>query len=244
MKLRALLPLALLGATVALAGPSDYVALPGIEYGEREIEFKSGRATSPGGGAFKEASVGFGYGAREWWFTEIYLKYQREAGTATRFDAVEWENKFLLTETGKYPVDVGLLVEFESPRARSEGYEFRVGPLLQSEFGRVQLNANLLLGRVVRNSDGIAHTTEIGYQWQAKYRWRPELEWGMQGFGEMGTWNHWDGADQQNHRLGPALFGKLALGNHQALRYDVAWLFGASRAAADHTLRAQVEYEF
>jgi len=33
----------------------------------------------------------------------------------TRHDAVEWEKKVLLTEAGKYPVDLGLFVELEVP---------------------------------------------------------------------------------------------------------------------------------
>lgn len=240
---RCLIGLAFLPLT-AIAGPSDYVSLPNVEYGEREVDFKLGSARNTESGRLSETSVGFGYGASEWWFTEIYLKYQREGGLGNRFDAIEWENKFQLTETGRYPVDAGFLIEFEAPRDRSEGYELRFGPLLQSEFGRLQVNANLLLERVLRSSDGIAHATEIGYQWQAKYRWRPAFEWGLQGFGEMGRWNRWDAAEQQNHRLGPAVFGKIALGNRQALRYNAAWLLGVSTAAPDHTLRLQVEYEF
>ena len=241
---RYVLSLALLcSSAVSLAGPADYVYLPNVEYGEREIDFKLGSAR-PGEDRLHAASVGFGYGAKEWWFTEFYLKYQREGAQGTRFDAVEWENKFQLTETGKYPVDVGFITEIEVPRMRSEGYEFRFGPLLQAEIGRLQLNANLLFERVYRNTDGASHVTEFGYQWQAKYRWLPEFEYGLQGFGEMGKWNDWDSRDQQNHRLGPAVFGKIALGNHQALRYNAAWLLGASTAAPNHTLRLQMEYEF
>jgi len=239
-----LLCLALLCSSAAIAGPADYVYLPNVEYGEREIDFKFGSAKGAGGEDRHVASLGIGYGAKEWWFTEFYLKYKREGSLGTHLDAVEWENKFQLTETGKYPIDIGFITEFEAPRQRSEGYEFRFGPLLQSEFGRLQLNANLLLERVYRSTDGAAHSTEFGYQWQAKYRWRPEFEWGLQGFGEMGKWNNWDSREQQNHRLGPAILGKIALGGHQALRYNAAWLLGASSAAPTHTFRLQAEYEF
>lgn len=234
----------LCSTTPSVAGPTDYVYLPNVEYGEREIDFKFGSAKPPGDERVRAASIGFGYGATERWFTEVYLKYKHEAGLGTRFDAVEWENKFQLTETGKYPVDVGFITEFEVPRQRSEGYEFRFGPLLQTEFGRLQLNANLLFERVYRNSDGVAHSTEIGYQWQAKYRLQPEFEFGLQGYGEMGKWNDWDSRAEQNHRLGPAVFGKLPLGRHQAIRYNAAWLLGASSAAPDHSFRLQVEFEF
>jgi hypothetical protein len=34
------------------------------------------------------------------------------------------------------------------------------------------------------------------------------------------------------------------LGNKQAIKYNAAWLLGASSAAPDHTFRLQAEYEF
>jgi hypothetical protein len=57
----------------------------------------------------------------------------------------EWENKFQLTETGKYPVHVGFMLEIERPEDRSEGDEYKWGPLLQSEFDPWQANLNLLI---------------------------------------------------------------------------------------------------
>ena len=118
------------------AGSEDYVFLPGVGYGERELDFKYGAARNAGEPTAQAASLGFGYGAMPFWFTEFYVKYKYE-GSRTRFDAVEWENKFQLTETGRYPVDVGFIIEFEVPRDRAEGYEFRWGPLFQTEFDRL-----------------------------------------------------------------------------------------------------------
>ncbi len=228
-------------STVAWGGPADYVFVPAVESGEREIDFKYGSATSDGEPGLKAASLGFGYGAKPWWFTELYVKYKHEDGR-TFLDAFEWENKFQLTETGKYPVDVGWIVELERPKDRAEGYELKMGPLFQTEFGRLQLNTNVLVERIFDSRDSDA--TELGYQWQAKYRWRQELEWGFQGFGEVGDWNHWAPSSEQNHRVGPAVFGKLGLGGRQAIRYNAALLLGLTNGSPDRTFRLQVEYEF
>ncbi len=233
---------ALLTPLYAHAGPSDYVYTPAVEYGEKEIDFKAGSARKGADPRESAASIGFGWGAREWWFTEIYLKYKRENGEGTRYDAIEWENKFQLTDTGKYPVDIGFLLEIERPRDHTEGWELKWGPLFQTEFGKVQLNANVLFERSYQAA--VSSQTQLLYQWQAKYRWQPQLEFGLQGFGEMGKWNHWAGADEQSHRMGPAIFGKLPLGGRQAIKYNAAWLLNTSQAAPDHTFRMQVEYEF
>lgn len=233
---------ALLCPLPGFAGPADYVYTPAVEYGEKEVDFKAGTAKKGGEPRESAYSLGFGWGATEWWFTEAYLKYKRADGEDTRYDAIEWENKFQLTETGKYPVDVGFLVEIERPRDRAEGWEVKWGPLLQTEFGKIQLNGNILFERAYRASEPTE--TELLYQWQVKYRWRPQFEFGVQGFGELGKWNDWAPHRDQVHLAGPAVFGKLPLGNHQAIKYNAAWLFGLNRGSPDHGIRFQAEYEF
>ncbi len=227
----------------AMAGPADYVYTPTVEYGEMEIGFKFGTAKQQDGTRETVRTIGFGYGATEYWFTELYLKREHEGSEG--LSLAEWENKFQFTETGKYPVDIGLITEIEIPLSNGDApNEFKIGPLFQTEFGKLQLNGNMLFERKFGGDDDEAHVTEMGYQWQAKYRWKPAFEFGVQGFGEMGKWNNWDRSNDQNHRLGPAAFGKISLGQKQAIKYNAALLFGASKPAPDHTFRLQVEYEF
>ena len=188
------------------------------------------------------ASLGFGYGVTERWFTEVYRKYESSSDEGVHFDAWEWENKFQLTEIGQYPVDIGLIVEIERPANTQEGYELRFGPLFQTEFGKVQLNGNLIFEQHYRSDT--AQRAELSYQWQAKYRWQPKLEFGLQGFGDVGSPNHWDEVSDASHRMGPAVFGKFDFGNRRAIRYNAAWLFATSGNAPKDNFRAQIEYEF
>ena len=250
MQVRKLIIYLTLGASAALsitnatAGPADYIYTPTVEQGESEVGFKFGSAKQQDGTSNTVTMLGFGYGATEYWFTELYLK--RERAGSEGLTLAEWENKFQLTETGKYAVDIGLITEIEAPLNNSkEPWEFKIGPLFQTEFGKLQLNGNVLFERKFGHKDADdRYVTEIGYQWQAKYRWKPALEFGVQGMGEMGKWSNWDSSNEQNHRVGPAVFGKLALGDKQAIKYNAAWLFGISDVAPNNTFRMQVEYEF
>jgi hypothetical protein len=242
--LGALLLCAIVSTQDAYAGAADYVYTPAVEYGEREIDFKFGTTSPVAGDRMQGISIGYGYGAKEYWFTEVYVKQEREAGGIANL--AEWENKFQLTDTGEYPVDVGLITELEAPLSANTPWEFKLGPLFQTEFGKLQLNGNLLFERAFGAADesGVPYSTNFGYQWQVKYRWQPVLEFGVQGFGDMGKWNDWDKQADQSHRIGPAVFGKFALGDRQAIRYNAAWLFGTGNAAPDNTFRMQIEYEF
>lgn len=228
----------------AQAGSADYVYTPLVEQGEKEIDFKFGTAKQPDGSRQNVSSLGLGYGVNEFWFTEVYLKRESQAGEGLTI--AEWENKFQLTETGKYPIEIGLITEFEAPTSnKNEPYEFKFGPLFQTEFGKLQLNANVLFERKFGSNDtNESRFTEMGYQWQAKYRLQRSFELGMQGMGEMGKWNNWTSRSEQNHRIGPAIFGKVLVGNKQAIKYNAAWLLGLSDAAPNNTFRMQAEYEF
>jgi hypothetical protein len=231
---------------IAHADPQDYVHVPSVEYGEREIDFKIGTWKLPDEGVRESgASLGFGWGATPWWFTEAYVMYHNE-GEGTKYDAFEWENVFQLTEHNQYFVDVGLLTEIEIPREHAqEGYEFKVGPLFQKDIGNWRWNANLLLEHRYRGREQESNATEMGYQLQAKTAVARNLEAGFQAFGEMGPWNHWEAKDQQVHRIGPAIFGKVKLGEgRQAIRYNAAWLWGATDSSPRNSFRVQAEYEF
>jgi len=85
----------------------------------------------------------------------------------------------------------------------------------------------------------------MSYELQAKTAVSRGLEAGVQAFGEMGKWNHWDPSREQNHRLGPAVFGKVKLGEgREAIKYNAAWLHGVTDGAPKDTFRLQAEYEF
>ena len=243
---RLLAAVALALPAIAHADPDEYVNTPLVEYGEREIDMKYGTRYFDDPGARESAgSIGLGWGARQWWFTEAYLKYHKDPGDRTRYDEFEWENKFQLTETNKYPADLGFLIETEIPRAREEGrFIVKAGPLVQWDTGPLRWNTNVFLERAFNATTEEAHATELSYQAQVTYHLHNGMDVGAQAFGDLGKWNDWLGHDEQSHRIGPALFGKVKLEGRHAIEWNAAWLFGLTKAAADNAFRVQAEYEF
>ena len=229
-------------APQAHASPNDYVLSPIVEQGEKEVDFKWGFERFRDGSSGAAASLGLGWGGSSWWFGEIYAKGKREPDDQFKFDAWELENRFQLTETGRYPEDVGFLLEIERPRDRTEGYEITWGPLLQAEWGAVQGNLNLLWQKHVKAST--TFDNELHYQVQLKYLSSGSLDWGVQALGNLGPWDHWSPSSAQEHKLGPALFGKFKTGQHEAVKYNAALLFGTNHNTSRVTLRLQSEYEF
>jgi len=230
----------LIHAAEYLSGPADYIYSPIVEEGEREIDTKFGTQAPRNGDTTRQsgASIGFGYGVNSWWFTEIYGKAIWD-GNTSQFEAVEWENKFQLTETGNYPVDIGFLIELERPQNRNEGYEAKYGFLLQSEWKKWQANLNLLMQGHYTGTEN--QGTYFGYQGQLKYRLQPEFEVGAQIYSWLGQVNSWNTDQQQQSSVGPAIFGKTKLGSKEAIKYNVAYLWGTRAASPPNTIRMQAE---
>jgi len=240
-----LCPLFALIPCAAVAGPADYIYNPLVEEGEREIDSKLGTARGKGGDPREsQFTFGYGIGVNRWWFTEVYVVAKNQSPDGTYYDAVEWENKFQLTERGKYPFEAGFLIEVEKPKGPRSGWELKWGPLLQTDLtAKIQLNANLLVKSHFDSAE--SGINEMLYQLQAKYRWKRELEVGVQALGDSGgTWGNWAPGREQSHRVGPAVFGKIPLGGQSYFRYNAGWLFGVSPGAPSQTLRAQLEYAF
>ncbi len=230
----------------ALADPNDYVLTLDFTAGEREIDAILGAASAAPNGApaAQAAAIAWGAAVNSSWLTEAYAQVAnaRAGASGGGLDAFSWENIVRFAEPGEWPVDLGATVEVERPRTASQGWKFTLGPLLQTDLDNIQLNANLLVTRVVGAQDFTP--TQLAYQFQVRYRSDPRLDFGLQALGDLGPWNHWGAQVGQSHRLGPALFGRYRMGPGRALGYNAALLVGTSRGAPDTTLRAQIDFEY
>jgi hypothetical protein len=67
---------------------------------------------------------------------------------------------------------------------------------------------------------------------------------GAQIYSWLGQVNSWNTDQQQQSSIGPAIFGKTKLGSKEAIKYNVAYLWGTTAASPRNTIRMQAEYEF
>ena len=222
------------------------VYLPYVETNELEIEYRPS-VTSDGDDAKDNAQkhlLGFGYGINDWWFTEIYGAWERDAGTGekTSFAGFEWENKFQLTNPGEYWADLGLLVEYARADPGSTPDELAVSLLLAKQFGKLQAAYNLEFNR--RLGSGAADDVNLEHRFQLKYRLDPHFEPAIEVFGAFGALGKMPGFDRQEHYVGPVIEGAFALGDSGLkLKYNASYLFGVSDEAADGVVKAIVELE-
>lgn len=223
---------------------SDYLLLPSVTQGEREIDWRSGiasaGATTP---AQADYALGFGVGVTAHWFTEVTVHYGQKRGSALELKDVAWENILQLAEPGEWPLDVGLAFEVEHSQLSQDQLNVTAGPLLQKEFGFLQANFNILITHVIEGTDPA--TTKVHLQWQLKYRYSEPFEFGVQGFDTVSSYRSvWAAYSDQVHRIGPVALGKFKFAGERSLSYNAAILFGTTNRSPDRTLRLQIEYEF
>lgn len=204
--------------------------------GQVSIDYKYWNAHLRSAPGVASPEIGIGYGVTSRWYTELITQWIQRDGRQTRNTGVEWQNDFLLTQ-GQYDVDVALHTLVERARRRENGYYVEVGPVLQTQLWRTQLNLNLFLQREMDN--GERNETELAYQWQVRQRWKRWLSPGLQGFGEVGKWNDWLPSKRQSHRAGPAFFGEAG-----HVKYEAAYLFGKNQGRAANSFTMRVQYLF
>lgn len=220
---------------------------PYVVKGEAEIETEGFRSFDRA--AAKNDAHGYNlalaYTPTDYWRPEIEGEWAGSPGGGAAFVASTFENVFQLTPQGEYAVDFGALAEISRGFGKGNPDSVNFGPIVAKSFGRLDATLNLFFAHDIGpNGSG---GTAVTYAAQAKWRWRPAFQPGVEFFGDPGTLGRFRAYGDQDNRAGPVIVGYVPLpsfGLGAALRYDVGYLFGASRAAPSGTLKGQVEYEF
>ncbi|MFL6710450.1 MAG: hypothetical protein ACJ8HI_19780 [Massilia sp.] len=239
----ALVTMALLSLThvQAHAETGYYLVTTYPDEGRRAVDFKYWAAKPDGKPTLAAPELGLSWNVTSRWYTEVTAAAFKYGAGSNHLAAIEWQNDFMLTQ-GQYPIDVAFHTNVERATDGSGEIGIEYGPVLQTEFGRTQLNFNLFFQRELHGDE--KEPTELAYQWQVKYRWREHLQFGVQGFGEMGEWNHWLPRREQSHRIGPALLGSWRTAGGQEWKYEAALLFGKNSATHAQTFSTRIQYAF
>jgi hypothetical protein len=250
----------LFAAALALLAPEQaradfHVRSPyEIDLGELEIEHNGAASFDrlPENRGAQSYTIEFGTGLTSWWHSEIELGFERSPGfnQSTLVTAAVSENTFQLTEPGQYFADFGFYAEYGQSltTGRHAGpNEFTFGPLIGKDIGQTSHLLNLFLTRQLGpNQDN--HGLTFSYAWQSRWNlWQP-LSPAIEIYGDAGTLGRSPKLSQQSLRVGPVGVGSmslhdLGLGNRGKIKYEVGWLFGATEATPQGTLRWRLELE-
>ena len=190
---------------------------------------------------FKHQEFELEYGVKDFWATSITASIIEPAGEALKYDILGWENTFQFTEEGRYWLDFGFHMEVEVNDEGDEAHNLE-GRFL---FRRVSGAFEHILNLNIEQQFGSAadESTELEYIWRTRYNLNETTAIGFEAFGAPGEIKYLPALSEQEHRLGPAFYRDVKLGDI-TVELNLIWLFGLTGSSAAHTPHWQIEFEF
>ncbi len=221
---------------------------PFVEKGEWEIETKGlyDMDHSKDKNAVQEYKNAIGYGVTDRWATEFYGEFERQPQedgdenttiSSVKFTNIEWENRYQLTEQGKYWLDAGLYFAYEIPMREKDPGKIEGKILLEKSVEQFTHKVNIIFNKEV--GGGTTEETTAGFAWSSRYRLSQYFQPGIEYWVDFGELRKHLPYNEQSHQVGPAFYGHLT----PHIKYDVGYLFGISKAAPAGELKWILEYE-
>lgn len=161
------------------------VRSPNIDYGEIEIEHNLSVTFDKRADKNHDISspVEVGVGLLPFWKLELEGEIERHPGENTQWEATTIENYFMLTEPGKYWLDVALFAEFARATNRDEPNTVELGLLVRKEHMNWLHTLNLFWEKQVGSKAEPIDT--VSYAWQSRYRLNQYFQPGIEFYGEI-----------------------------------------------------------
>jgi len=226
---------ALAAATLVRAEAGYYVVMPYDQAGRVGAEFRYWTVKPPGEEATLWPELGVSYGVNTRWTTQLLASWEGESWRGAKVETWNWINEVLLTQ-GEKPYDLAIhaqLIRNREDRANA----LELGPVWQTDLGRLKLNANAFW-----EYDGSRHDTRLKLQWRGVYRVVPGWRLGLEGFSEVGQWNHWAPHERQSHRAGPALLATLWDEGPDTVTLNAACLWGKTYGQRGDMFTMQLQW--
>jgi hypothetical protein len=179
------------------------------------------------------------YGVSDDWRLSGVFKFEKPLEVDFRFARTSVENIWVfrpVPKAGGLGLGWFTTVEVATDRATTNASQF--GPIITLKDDKLAFTANPFFEKTFgRNrTEGIALT----YGWNLKYTLNDSLAIGVEGFGEIENLGDPASLAEQHHRLGPALFATIKLGEHLTITPDVGLFFGLTEATPSLTLKLNV----
>lgn len=229
---------------------------PMVEKGELAAEMRyanvvAGEEEEKGAQAL-EAAVEWHFS--ESWRTEVTAAYFKPKNMDMELEGFEVELVRALTvqESGK-GISSAVVFGGGFPKEDTEAKTLELGLYLQRDFGAKEsadgddkaYDSSLLINLYLVNQYGDNSESGVAFEYAAQYKWNiSKVALGVEMYGEVGKLSDTPDFDEQEHYVGPVIFGEVGIGEDSGLGYEFGYLLGATEASADGVLKLNVEVEF
>lgn len=153
----------------------------------------------------------------------------------TDVTALSLKAKILLTEKGRYWLDAGTRLTYETA-LNDDPDSVELKFIMAKDTEKFRHIANFILTRQAGHD--ASDDTSGGFSWSSRYKFRPEFEPGFEMYNNFGSLSDRPGFEEQDHSIGPVIYGKIT--DH--IKYEAGYLAGFSGNAADGRFKGVIEY--
>lgn len=225
--------------TVKPAFAIDKIYSPNVTKGELELEY-SGSTTFDNHhdkDNLQSHETEFEYGLTDHIMLELNGSFEKQPDESVKLHAVGFGGRYQFFEQGEHWLDSGVLVTYNRATQSLQPDSVEVKLLLEKQWGQFLHRANIGIAQDVGNySSG---GPDRVFLWNSRYRYSVHFEPGFEIQSDFGKANEVQNFSQQEHYIGPAVYGQII----PHLKYEAVYYLGVSDAASRGSARVLLEYE-
>jgi len=234
-------------ACVVEDSAADEIYSPNTEYRELSLEYNGSRTfdRNPSKDGAQAGEISLEAGLTRQLELEVSALSAKDPGGTLQLTAREIEARYQFFDSGEKWLDAGLLIAYDFSAQGSAPDSLEIKLLLQKDVSKFTSTANIGFAQNVGKYSAHTGGPDYVFLWNTRYRYSTGFQPGMEIQSDFGQGHQLGNFNKQEHFVGPAVYGKLfgPLPLGQAIKYQVAYLFGESDAASRRLARAMVEYE-
>jgi hypothetical protein len=173
-------------------------------------------------------------GLTDRWMFELGALVEKPTTDDTRLARISLENIFVVKPPVENGFALGWYVSAEIRTSEATHNSVLFGPLIQYNAGK----AEFLINPILHKTFGANATSgiDLNYIWRAKVEVQHGFGVGAMGYGNIEDLGAGSTFNQQDHRIGPALFFDVPLEKGRELDISVGTFFGMTSASPEASL--------
>lgn len=208
------------------------VSSPNVDQGEWSIETGMSweKDNDTENDDSREYVFEFGYSPTNFWNTALEFSGDQQ-GEDTEYVSTAWKNTLqFISQDERFPLSAGLRLQYEKAHLDGDADEVAVRLLFRHQNkifdSRLNIGVEKEVGSDAQNDIAGDIRTSV------RYKWSENLKTSIDYLGDTGSLDNLQGFQDQDHRIGPVLYGSF-----DDISYEAGYLAGLSNASPDHTLK-------